>query len=107
MSNGMDLPEITQRWKDSTAFMSGGVPAGGITTGKVVYTFNNIFVQGPVQMCQGTEERPDTNIKVSLTVASTIAFPFGVSYTVTGPKNIRRVLVLLNKQQVGMFEYAQ
>ncbi|MEI7558273.1 MAG: hypothetical protein WCJ45_05730 [bacterium] len=26
MPNGMDLEEITQRWKDSTAFMSGGVP---------------------------------------------------------------------------------
>ncbi len=107
MSNGMDLAEITQRWKDSTAFMSGGVPAGWITTGKVVYTFNNIFVQAPVQMCQGTEERPDTNIKVNLTVASAITSPFSVSYTVTGPKNIRRVLVLLNKQQVGMFEYPQ
>ena len=58
-------------------------------------------------MCQGTEERPDTNIKVNLTVASTITSPFSVSYTVTGPKNIRRVLVLLNKQQVGTFEYAQ
>ena len=58
-------------------------------------------------MCPGRDERPDTNIQVTLNVASAISSQFSVSYTVNGPKNIRRILVLLNKQQVGMFEYAQ
>lgn len=108
MPNGMDLPEITQRWKESTSFMSGGVPLTPLaTSGKVMYTFNNIFVQAPVQMCQGRDERPDTNIKVTLNVASAITSQFSLSYTVNAPKNIRRVLVLLDKQQIGVFEYAQ
>ncbi len=58
-------------------------------------------------MCQGRDEKPDTNIKVTLNVASAIASQFSLSYTVNGPKNIRRVLVLLDKQQIGVFEYAQ
>ncbi|MEI6672417.1 MAG: hypothetical protein WCL02_03530 [bacterium] len=28
MPNGMDLEDITKRWKESTAFLSGGVPVG-------------------------------------------------------------------------------
>ena len=111
MPNGMDLAEITQRWKESTAFMSGGVPSIWSTaTGKVTYTFNNIFVQAPVQMCPGRDEKPDTNIKINLsspTSSATIWSPFTVSYSIAGPKNIRRVLVLLNKQQVSAFEYSQ
>lgn len=111
MPNGMDLSEITQRWKESTAFMSGGISSiWSSATGKVVYTFNNLFVQAPVEMCPGTAEKPDTNIKINLTTpttSATIWSPFTVSYSVSGPKNIRRVLVLLNKQQVGLFEYRQ
>ncbi len=63
-----------------------------------------------MQMCPGSEERPDVNIKVNLSTPSanaTINSQFTVSYSINGPKNIRRVLVLLDKQQVGMFEYAQ
>ena len=112
MPNGMDLTEITQRWNESTAFMSGGIPATGTSSssGKVTYTFNNIFVQAPTQMCPGNEEKPDTNIQVTMNTPSsnaTINSQFTVSYTVNGPKNIRRVLVLLDKQQVGTFEYPQ
>lgn len=61
-------------------------------------------------MCPGRDERPDTNIKVNLTAPNanaTINSQFTVSYAITAPKNIRRVLVLLNKQQVGLFEYLQ
>ena len=112
MPNGMDLAEITQRWKESTAFMSGGTTStwSSFASWKVTYMFNNIFVQAPVQMCPGSEERPDVNIKVNLSTPSanaTINSQFTVSYSINGPKNIRRVLVLLDKQQVGMFEYAQ
>ena len=112
MPNGMDLAEITQRWNESTAFMSGGVIATGASfaSGRVTYTFNNIFVQVPVQMCPGSEEKPDANINVNLNTPSanaTINSQFTVSYSITAPKNIRRVLVLLDKQQVGIFEYPQ
>lgn len=112
MPNGMDLTEITQRRKDSTAFMSGWVIStwGAFASGKVTYTFNNIFVQAPVQMCDGTAERPDTNIKVTMSAPranADISSSFSVSYTISSPKNIRRVLVLLDKQQVWIFEYSQ
>ena len=110
MPNGMDLAEITQWWNESTAFMSGGVSVWWVTTGRVTYTFNNIFVQMPVQMCPGRDEKPDTNIQVNLgtpTTNSTIWSPFTVSYTINGPKNIRKVLVLLNNQQIGLFDYPQ
>jgi len=110
MPNGMDLEEITQWWKDSVPFLSGGVYVPPTLSGKVTYTFNNIFVQAPVQMCQGVAEKPDTNINVNVSTPTnnaTIWSSFTVSYTISGPKNIRRVLILLNKQQVGLFEYPQ
>jgi hypothetical protein len=110
MPNGMDLEEITQWWKDSVPFLSGGVAAPSSLSGRVAYTFNNIFVQTPVQMCQGVAEKPDTNIQVNVTSPgqnAVINSPFTISYSVTAPKNIRRVLILLNKQQVALFEYPQ
>ena len=109
MPNGMDLAEITQRRKESVPFMSGWISTiWSVATGKVTYTFNNIFVQAPVQMCDGTEERPDTSINITMSTPranANISSPFSVSYTINGPKNIRRVLVFLNKQQVWSFEY--
>ena len=59
-------------------------------------------------MCPGTAEKPDANIHVGVSTPSggaTINSQFTLSYSVDGPKNIRRVLVLLNKQQIGVFEY--
>lgn len=62
----------------------------------------------PTQMCPGTIEKPDANIKVSVgtpTANATINSQFTLSYAINGPKNIRRVLVMLNKQQIAVFEY--
>jgi hypothetical protein len=110
MPNGMDLEEITQWWNESTAFMSGGVIATGSSfkSGKVFYNFTNIFAQMPTEMCPDTIEKPDTNIQINVSTPgnnTTINSQFTVSYSISGPKNIRRILVLLNKQQVGLFEY--
>jgi len=107
MPNGMDLAEITQRWNESTAFMSGGTPTPA-SSGKVIYTFNNIFAQMPTEMCPWTAEKPDTNIQVNVSAPSnnsTINSQFTLSYSINAPKNIRRVLVLLNKQQIAVFAY--
>ncbi len=110
MPNGMDLAEITQRWNESTAYVSGGVSATGssFSSGRVFYNYTNIFAQMPTQMCPGVAEKPDTNIIVSVSspdANSTINSQFSLSYSISGPKNIRRVMVLLNKQQVATFEY--
>jgi len=59
-------------------------------------------------MCPSVAEKPDTNIIISVNspnANSTINSPFSLSYTISGPKNIRRVMVLLNKQQIATFEY--
>ncbi len=109
MPNGMDLEEITKRWNESTAFHSGWESSLPLSW-KVTYTFNNIFAQMPVQMCPGRDEKLDATIQVNVSspgVNSTIWSSFSVSYSVTGPKNIRKILVLLNKQQVWTFEYPQ
>ncbi len=112
MPNGMDLSEITQRWKESSAFVSGGVASLGtsFSSGRVAYTFNNIFVEAPIQMCPGRDEKPDTNIQINLSspiTSATINSQFTLSYSITGPKNIRRIMVLLDKKQIGLFEYTQ
>lgn len=112
MSNGMDLGEITQWWKESTASVSWVALSmvAPFASGKVTYTFNNIFVQAPTQLCGGGEEKLDTTIKVTMNTPAanaTIGSSFAVTYSVVASKNIRRVLVLLDKQQVGVFTYPQ
>lgn len=110
MPNGMDLAEITQRWNESTAYMTGGATATGsaFSSGKVFYNYTNIFVQMPTEMCPGTIEKPDTSIQINLSSPgnnATINSQFTLTYSISGPKNIRRILVLLNKQEIGQFEY--
>lgn len=110
MPNGMDLKEITDRRNQSTAYMSGGIIATGSTfaSGKVFYNYTNIFAQMPTQMCPGVIEKPDTSILVSVNSPGsneTIGSKFSLSYSVAGPKNIRRVMVMLNKQQIAVFDY--
>ncbi len=110
MPNGMDLEEITQRRNESTAYMSGWVSHTwtSFSSGKVFYNFINIFAQMPTEMCPGVIEKPDANININVstpTTSATIWSEFTLSYIITAPKNIRRVLVMLNKQQVAVFEY--
>ena len=62
----MDLDEITQWWKDSTN-MSG--QALGVT-GKVVYTYRNIFVAQPQNMCDGSAVKEDQTIQIQFSVPS-------------------------------------
>ncbi len=110
--NGMDLKEITQRWQESSAFIGSGSMGTGwsFSSGKVTYTFNNIFVQTPTQTCDWTAAKPDTNIIVNVSAPSrdsTIGKEFTVSYSVVAPKNIRKVMVLLNSIQLVTFSYPQ
>ncbi len=109
MPNGMDLEKITQRWNESTA--SGlNVIVWWFSSGKVTYNFNTIFVQAPTQTCDWTSARPDTNIQINVSTPAsnaTIGKDFSVSYSIAGPKNIRKVMVLLNTIQLATFNYPQ
>jgi len=62
MPNNMDLDEITQWWKDSTN-MSG--QALGVT-GKVAYTYRNIFVAQPTTTCDGSAVKTDPTIQIQM-----------------------------------------
>jgi hypothetical protein len=106
MPNGMDLNEITQRWKESTMIVSGGQAAPG--SGKVNYNYTNIFVEQPQAMCDASavKESPDIAVQVSQPANSAkLGTSFGVSYAVQSPKNIRKVLVMLDQQVIATFEY--
>jgi hypothetical protein len=108
MPGGMDLKEITQRWKQSTAIA--GVSSWVAMSGNVTYNFNNIFVESPTTACGDRAVKPDTNIQVQLSTPTewaTISTNFSVSYTIAAPKNIRKVLVLLDDQTVWTFMYTQ
>jgi len=109
MPNAMDLPDITKWWNESTAYtISGSVSKWPFVSWFVSYNYTNIFAQMPTEMCPWVTEKPDANISVVLaspTPNSTIWSQFTLSYTVVWPKNIRKVLVLLNKQQIAVFDY--
>ena len=104
MPNDMDLKEITQWWKDSTS-VSG--QALGVT-GRVAYTYRNIFVAQPENMCDGSIVKEDQTIQVQLSTPTewaTISTNFSVSYAVQATKNIRKIMVLLDGQAVATFNY--
>ena len=109
MPNGMDLSEITQRWKESVRLLTGG-EWWGFSSGKVYYNYNSIFVEAPQTVCSWVAGKIDTNIKVSVSTPgsnSTITPSFSLSYTASGPKNIRRITVFLDTQALASFDYPQ
>ncbi|MFZ2151317.1 MAG: transglycosylase domain-containing protein [Candidatus Absconditicoccaceae bacterium] len=103
MPNKMDLQEITDRRKQSTQF-SGVNPMSG----KVSYTYNNIFVEEPKEFCPGRSAEESADIKVSiikpLTNAS-ISAKTSIRFDITSPKAIKNVNILVDQIQVGSFEY--
>ncbi len=104
MPNNMDLNEITQRWKDSTN-MSG--QSLGVT-GRVAYTYRNIFVAQPQNMCDASAVKLDPTIQIQMSTPTewvTIWTNFSVSFGVQATKNIRKVMVLLDGQAVATFNY--
>jgi hypothetical protein len=106
MPNSMDLNEITQRWKESTMILSGGQAAPG--SGKVTYNFTTIFVEQPQTMCDASavKESPDIIIQASQPANNgKINTSFTISYAIQSPKNIRKVMVLLDEQTVATFDY--
>lgn len=104
MPNGMDLKDITQRWKDSTNISGWVLP----WSGKITYNYTNIFVEQPQNMCDGSAVKEDQTIQIQLSAPSewaTISTNFSVSYAVQATKNIRKVMVLLDGQAVATFNY--
>ncbi len=105
MPNGMDLKDITQRRKDSTAIITGWVVPW---SGKVTYNYRNIFVEQPQAMCDGSAVKEDQTIQIQLSTPTEwaiIGVNFPVSYAIQAMKNIRKVMVLLDGQAVATFNY--
>jgi hypothetical protein len=94
----MDLQEITDRWKQSTQF-SGVNPMSG----KVTYTYNNIFIEEPKEFCPGRSAEESKDIKVSivkpLTNAS-ISAKTSIRFDISSPKAIKNVNILVDQSQV-------
>ncbi|MFA5747945.1 MAG: transglycosylase domain-containing protein [Candidatus Absconditabacterales bacterium] len=111
MPNGMDLTEITQRRKDSNMMtLISGSTDGLYFSGKVTYNFNNIFTIKPENICSEREQKQDANINVQINNPisnADISKTFTVGFVVQSPKNIRRITVLLDDQQVANFSYDQ
>jgi hypothetical protein len=98
MPNKMDLQEITDRWKQSTQF-SGVNPMSG----KVTYTYNNIFIEELKEFCPGRSAEESKDIKVSivkpLTNAS-ISAKTSIRFDISSPKAIKNVNILVDQSQV-------
>ena len=104
MPGDMDLGEITQRWKESVQL------TGNAGSGKVFHNFTNIFVEEPKATCNGSAVKEDPTINIQMSKPSDsaqIGLSFPVSYTVQAPKNIRKIMVLLDNQVVATFQYQQ
>jgi hypothetical protein len=93
----MDLQEITDRWKQSTQLT--GVNA---MSGKVTYTYNNIFIQEPVDFCEGRSAEESKDIKVNIVKPlsdASISAKTSIWFDITSPKSIKSVNILIDQMQ--------
>ncbi len=103
MPSNMDLQEITDRWKQSTQLT--GVNA---MSGKVTYTYNNIFIQEPVDFCEGRSAEESKDIKVNIVKPlsdASISAKTSIWFDITSPKSIKSVNILIDQMQAWSFSY--
>ncbi len=104
MPNNMDLAEIKQWWKDSTS-LSWVLLSGG----KIAYTYNNIFIEQPKNMCEWNQAKESTWILVTIVnpkAKEEIWYSTTVSYSITSDKNIRKVIIILDWKQIMQVPYS-
>lgn len=103
MPNEMDLQEIIDRRKQSTQ-LSWENPMSW----KVVYNFNNVFLQEPVDFCEGRTAQEDTSIKVNIIKPESewnISTKASIRYEIQSPADIEYVNVMIDQTQVWTFKY--
>lgn len=103
MPNKMDLQEITDRWKQSTQF-SGVNPMSG----KVTYTYKNIFIQEPQDFCEWRSAEESADIKVNIVKPlsnASISAKTSIRFDISSPKAIKNVNILVDQVQAWSFEY--
>gem|GEM_PF-7121539 len=76
-------------------------------SGNVTYNYRSIFVEAPTQSCADRELKEDPNIIVQISQPNgDVGRNFSLSFSAQGPKNIRKVSVMIDDTYVGSFEYA-
>lgn len=65
MPNGMDLSDIKERWTESLASSGTSIDAGGKRP-RITYNYNNIFIQEPLEYCEGRMPKEDDSIQVKI-----------------------------------------
>lgn len=107
MPDSMDLQEITDWFKIWSTLTGKTADWHNInTSGKVTYTFRNVFVETPTQSCADRELKEDPKITVQITQPNgDVGKNFSLSFNAQGPKNIRKVSVLIDDIYVTSFNY--
>lgn len=103
MPNDMDLKEITDRWKQSTQ-LSGINPMSG----RVTYTYNNIFIEEPKEFCPGRSAEESTDIKVKIVKPlndASVSAKTSIWFDISSPKSIKSVNILVDQVQAWSFDY--
>ena len=71
-----------------------------------MYNYPNVFVEAPAQACADRELKEDPNITVQITSPNgDIGKNFSLSFNAQGPKNLRKVSVLIDDVFVTSFSY--
>lgn len=75
-------------------------------SGKVTYTYHNVFVETPTQSCADRELKEDPNIKVQITQPNgDIGKSFSLAFNAQGPKNLRKMSVMIDGVYIASFSY--
>lgn len=108
MPDGMDLKEITDRWKIASSSTWSNGETVWFTSGKVTYNYTNIFVEQPSKACEGRELKEDLNIKIQIAkplADDTIGQKFTLWFAAQSPKNIRKVSIMIDDVFITSFDY--
>lgn len=109
MPDNMDLKEITdwlKVWSTLTGITAEWKPV--MVSWNVTYTFRNVFVESPTQSCVGRELKEDPNISVQIAQpnGTEVGRNFSLSFSAQGPKNIRKMSVMIDDVYISSFDYA-
>ncbi len=104
MPNKMDLWEITNWFKEASSIT--WVYKDSYSSGKVVYNFNNIFVEAPTKQCDGSILKEDTSIQVNVsapTADANISQKFMLWYNITSTKPLQKVVLFADNNQIAQY----
>lgn len=105
--NKIDLAEITERRKVWSSF-TWVAPQWWFISWEVTYNYPNVFVNAPIEWCEGRWSKEDLSITIDVITPEenkTVSNKFSLWHSVKAERGVKSVLVFANGKQISHFPY--